>query len=637
TRAERMDNARKLEEIRVDLAPMFAFFEGKGIARGDVASLWAFTVTRKTELAMDKASQRMPLPINLMIDPHTGHVDIPAAPWDRPFEAAVKTRLGGLTGFGLSSAPLLEFTAPMTRSTVNAQTIKLYELAGAPVAVDADIELLPDLMHVIVKPKQQRFDEATSYMVVVTRDVRDAAGKQVVTMPAGHFLTARTQVFADGASRVQSVEVEDAEKLERARTQIAQAIERVGRDRVLAAWPFTTMEVKRPLVDWRLKAETVGVSPQPTLTARQSPGDAVADFPLGITALTNVADVYHGTIASPFYLDTRSTALRGDGGHQVQDVAFTLTTPKHPRPGPIPVVIFGHGLVTERRFVLAVAGALANKGYAAVSIDFPYHGTRTYCAKGGPISVINPSTGQALSLEPCGSGTTCNDEGKCVDAAGQGNKLAKWPILDLPIASGAVFTDVNHIASTKDHFLQALVDLGALDRSLRKGNWSPLLGRAVDTSRIYYTGQSLGGIMGAIFLGTQVDISRAVLNVPGADLIRMFDESTFFSSHLDGLFTREGVDKASFDGRRLLEVAKWIMDVVDPQHLGHEIGARSLLIQMATLDFIIPNDSTKELESVTRAVRRDYLAEHGFITIPVEPEYYRGVNDLAKWLNGESL
>ena len=637
TRAERMDNARKLEEIRTDLVPVFDFFESRGIARAEVASLWAFTVTQKTELAMDKASQRMPLPINLMIDPKTGHVHVPAAPWDRPFEAAAKLRLSDFTGFGLSASPLLEFTAPMNPATVNQSTIKLYKLGAAPQLVDAEVELMDDRMHVIVKPVAQRFEEATSYMVVVDKAVRDAQGREVVAMPAGHFLKAHSQVFVDGASQVGAVEEIDAEKLELSRAQIAAAIDAVGRDRVLGAWPFTTMEVKRPLVEWRQAAERLGVSPQPVVTGQQTPGEAVGEFPLGITALSNVATVYHGTLASPYFLDARTTALRGDGGHEVQDVAFTLTVPKSPKAGPMPVVIFGHGLVTERRFVLAVASALASKGFAAIAIDFPFHGTRTYCAKGGPISVINPTNGEPLSLEPCRSGSTCNEYGKCVDATGTGNHLARWPLIGTPVASGAVFTDVNHIASTKDHFLQALVDLGALDRSLRKADWSQLLGRAVDTSRIYYSGQSLGGIMGAIFLGTQVDVSRAVLNVPGADLIRMFDDSTFFSSHLDGLFQREGIDKDAFDGRRLLEVARWIMDVVDPQHLGAETGARSLLIQMATLDFVIPNASTKELEDVTGAVRRDYFAEHGFITIPVEPEYYRGVDDLADWLNGEDL
>jgi hypothetical protein len=456
-------------------------------------------------------------------------------------------------------------------------------------------------------------------------------------MPAGFFLRAGSQVFADGASQVKAIEPEDAEKLEISRTHIATSIDAIGRDRVLAAWPFTTMPVKQPLVEARGHAERLAVSPDPKAVTSQSAAAAIADFPLGIASLTNIARVYHGTIESPFFLDARSRALRPDGGHVVEDVAFTLTVPSNPRPGPMPVVIFGHGLVTERRFVLAIAGAMASKGFAAISIDFPYHGTRTYCAKGGPISVINPQTGEPLSLEPCQSGTTCNDYGKCVDAAGQGNQLAVWPLIDLPIASGAVFTDVNAIASTKDHFLQALIDLGALDRSLRTGAWEPLLGRPVDTARILYTGQSLGGIMGAIFLGTQPDVPRAVLNVPGADLITMFDESTFFSSHLDGLFTREGIEQGSFEAQRLLAVATWIMDAVDPQHVGKEAGMRALLLQMATLDFIIPNASTLELQAVTGAPRRDYVAEHGFLAIPFEPEYARGVNDMAKFLNGEGL
>ena len=251
--------------------------------------------------------------------------------------------------------------------------------------------------------------------------------------------------------------------------------------------------------------------------------------------------------------------------------------------------------------------------------------------------MVNPSTGQVQSLNPCESGTTCNKEGRCVDPSGNGNHLAKFPIIDLPVASGAVFNEVDHIASSKDHFQQALVDLGSLDRSLRTGAWQPLLGRAVDTTRIFYTGQSLGGIMGGVFLGTSPDISRAVLNVPGADLIRMFDQSTFFNPQMDGLFTRERVDRESFEGKRLLAVAGWVMDAVDPQHLGSSIGARDVLIQMALLDFIIPNDSTKELEAVTGAQRRDYVAEHGFIALPIEPEYLRGCIDMAKFLNGENL
>lgn len=641
TRAERMANAVRLEEIRADLAPMFDFFEARGIPRAEVASMWAFTPTTRTELAMDKASQRMPLPIELMRDPHTGFVHLPVAPWDRPFEAAAKARLSEYRGFGLSGDLLFGFTGPVDAATISADTVHLYRLDPAdqrpPERVPATVTLMDDFTHVAVAPAAGRLEEATRYAVVVTKDVRDAAGDEIVTMPVGHFLQARERVFADGETQVNAVPAEDAEKLELARVQLAGPLEALDRDRVLGAWPFTTMEVKRPLELVRTRAAQVGVSPDPANVTRQSPAAATADFLLGIGALIDVGDVYHGTIQSPFFLDRRSRAWRGDGSHEVEDVAFTLTVPRNPKAGPMPVVIFGHGIVTERRFVLAVAGALAARGFAAIAIDFPYHGTRTYCAKGGPISVINPSNGEPMSLEPCEAGSTCNDFGRCVDANGQGNRLARWPVLGLPIASGAVYTDVDNIAATKDHFAQTLIDLGALERSLRVGKWDTLLGRPIDTNRILYAGQSLGGIVGAAFLGSGPDIPRAVLNVPGADLIRMFGDSPWFSSHLDGLFTREGVDKSSYEGQRLLSVASWIMDAVDPQHLGRETGSRPLLIQMAMMDFIIPNDSTRKLQDVTGAVRRDYLAEHAFVTIPIEPEYLRGVNDLASFLDGGSF
>ena len=152
---------------------------------------------------------------------------------------------------------------------------------------------------------------------------------------------------------------------------------------------------------------------------------------------------------------------------------------------------------------------------------------------------------------------------------------------------------------------------------------------------MFYAGQSLGGIAGATFLGTNPDISRAVLNVPGAGLVPMFDDSQFFSAQLDAFFQRQHITRDSYDGRRFIEVAKWFLDAVDPQHLGAVTGNRALMIQMATLDFIIPNANTKLLEQVTRAPRRDYIGEHAFITTPIEPAYLRGTRDLASFLSGE--
>jgi pimeloyl-ACP methyl ester carboxylesterase len=633
---ERVSNATRLEGIRQDLVGAFDYFAAHDLPRADVAALWAFTVTTKTELAMDQPSQRIPLPIDLMIDPTTGRVDAPAAPWDSETEAEAKGRLSEMDGFSLSGSQLFELTAPMSRASINEQTVQLYNIQGAtPVVEPATVELLADNMHLVVTPKSGRLPEKTRYALVLRNGIKDAAGQAPVLMPIGHFLRSHSPLLVDGHSQIRAIDDHDALKVETSRTELVAALDKLGRDQLLAAWPFTTMSMAQKLVDLRKMSTTLALEPNPANISKKTPTQALGDFPFGIGSVLNVKEVYYGTIKTANFLDKKKRSWRGDGSYDAEDIKFTMTMPKSTSTGPVPVVIFGHGLVTERRFVLAIGDALAAKGYAAIAIDFPYHGDRTYCAKGGPVSIVDPLDGSLASLEPCASGTTCNDEGRCVDAQGNGNKLATFGVIDLPVASGAMFLEIDHIANSKDHFQQALVDLGALDRSLRLGNWQAVTGRAVDTSKIYYAGQSLGGIMGAIFLGTDPDIKRAVLNVPGANLVPMFDDSTFFSAQLDAFFTRQKVQRDSFEGRRFITVAKWFMDAVDPEHLGPVTGNRALLLQMATLDMIIPNDNTKTLQSVTKAPRRDYVAEHAFLTIPIEPEYFRGTRDLADFLSGE--
>src|SRR5258706_130527 len=112
---------------------------------------------------------------------------------------------------------------------------------------------------------------------------------------------------------------------------------------------------------------------------------------------------------------------------------------------PFPVVIFGHAILTEHRFVLALGDALAARGYAAISIDFPYHGERTWCSSEGPLSVPDPRTGKLTGLPACDSGSTCNQRnGRCEDAAGQGNHLARFPVVPMYAATGAAFLEIEH-------------------------------------------------------------------------------------------------------------------------------------------------------------------------------------------------
>jgi dienelactone hydrolase len=637
TAAERREKAVRLEAIRQDLAPAFDFLEGRGVRRDEVAALWQFTVTSHVELAMDKASQRMPLPIQLLIDPATGKVDLPVAAWDSEVEREAKARLRRYDGFATSANLLFELTGPVDPATVTAETVELWHLTDPPRQIDAAVELMADEIHVKITPAQLPLAEAARYAVVATDGVRAVDGTPIVAMPAGVLIGAVSRITDDaGASTVGVVADEDAARLEATRTLLKPIWMRRDRAGLVAAWPFQTQTIAPRLQAMVDTAAAMQMPIDPAYTLDRSPGQAIADFPLAIGSLLYTDRVVEGTITAPYFLDAVTRGWREDGGHTVDEIAFTAVVPDGLSSSqPVPVVIFGHGVMTERRFVLAIGDALARRGIAAVAIDLPYHGTRTRCIAGGPISVVDPTTGDLTSLPPCKAGSTCGDDGVCSGSTGGNENLAGWPVLGYPVASGAAFLEIEHIANTKDHFDQALIDLGALARSLRGGDWRPIFGAPVDTSRIYYAGQSLGGILGATFLAFEPSIQRAVLNVPGADLVDMFGDSTWFGPQVDGFFTREGIELGSYEAERFLDVARWFVDAVDPQNLGPRTGARDLFLQMATLDFIIPNTYTEKLEEVTGAPRRDYLAEHAFLVIPIEPEYVRGTTDLAKFLAGE--
>ena len=156
------------------------------------------------------------------------------------------------------------------------------------------------------------------------------------------------------------------------------------------------------------------------------------------------------------------------------------------------------------------------------------------------------------------------------------------------------------------------------------------------TDKVFYTGQSLGGILGSIFVSMSPEVDRAVLNVPGADTVDMFEKSPFFSGQIKAFFTREGIEQDSYEGRRFMNVARWIMDGADPHSFVSTLGeGREVMVQMATLDFIIPNEFTEKLVKLADVPKVDYLAEHAFIVLPFEPAYLFGVSNLAGFLAGE--
>jgi len=682
TREARMEIARKLETTRLKLVPFFEGIEAANpaLVREQISALWSFTITSGAELAMDRVSQRVPLPFDLLVNAKTQKVELTPSDADTALEKEAKAQLSELPGFGVSMNFVFELTVAVDPATATPENVKVYKLGEATpreIAV-AEVRVLPhtgamscvasgapaDCVHVLVKPADKELPLApgASYAVVVRRGLRARGGGAVRPMPIGHFLRSPYPLFENGESRVSALTAENAEKLERVRAKVDPLLTQIGRDDVVSAWSFTTLDAAPGLKATFERPETIGLSPTPSIqkhfainflpSSEIAPFDTLLPDPLigDIVSLVygprirGVKDVYEGTIDSPYFLDRITKKDREDGSYEVDKVRFTLTLPEKPKGGgKIPVVIFGHGLVTDRRFVLTIAGALAKRGFAAVAIDFPFHGERAVCIERSLVAIPNffPAALRKLSpalkddllqMAPCPGGSSCV-QGKCLTPTGEDKGLARFPVMDLPVAGGAALLDVEDIPHINERFKQALVDLGSLRRSLKSGAWSTQLdGAVLDTDRLYYTGQSLGGIIGAIFVSLHPDVDRAVLNVPGSDMVDLFVDSTMFGPQMEAYFKREQLEEGSYKKERLLNVARWLVDSVDPHSVGHLMAGRSVGMQMDKGDFIIPNHATETLQRVSGLRMKTYPSSlHADLVVPLVGDGM--LDDLASYLS----
>ncbi|MGB8130709.1 MAG: hypothetical protein WCG81_13025, partial [Candidatus Angelobacter sp.] len=188
-----------------------------------------------------------------------------------------------------------------------------------------------------------------------------------------------------------------------------------------------------------------------------------------------------------------------------EDLFFNLFIPSGPRPSNgWPVAIFGHGFTDNKQGApFAVASFLAHNGIASIAINVVGHGF-------GPNSTLTVSQGASSVTFPEG-GRSFDQDGNGVIDSSEGS-------------STSIFSPLADIGS-RDALQQTVADLMQLVRAIQGGidvNGDGL--QDLDPNRIYYAGQSFGGIYGTIFLGIEPDVRAGVPNVPGGpitDIVRL--------------------------------------------------------------------------------------------------------------------
>ncbi|TFW05286.1 hypothetical protein E4K72_11540, partial [Oxalobacteraceae bacterium OM1] len=217
-----------------------------------------------------------------------------------------------------------------------------------------------------------------------------------------------------------------------------------------------------------------------------------------------VGQIAYGSFRSPDYetaakyipaTPTRTGMPQPQGSNQLMLQLFVPSGTK-PANG-WPVAIFGHGF-TDSMYGApwTVASVLASKGIATLSINVVGHG-------GGALGTLTVQ-------RPGNVPVTINAGGRGIDQDGNGS---------IDSTEGVSAAPPRTAINNRDGLRQTVIDLMQLVREVEvgmdiDGDGTPDL----DAQRIYYAGQSFGGIYGAMLLGVEPNIKAGVPNVAGGSI-----------------------------------------------------------------------------------------------------------------------
>src|SRR5262245_58741473 len=214
-----------------------------------------------------------------------------------------------------------------------------------------------------------------------------------------------------------------------------------------------------------------------------------------------VGRIAYGKYTSPEYLvhpgENIPAVATGTGTPQVQsnmDVYFNLVLPSGPTPaGGWPVAIYGTGQEGAKDTgLLRVAASNAAKAIATVSINYYGRGF-------GPLSTLTVDSSTEGPVTFLAGGRSVDQLGNGEFGGGVGGRIALNPMI-----------------SIRDSHRQTAADWMQLVRVIQTGvDVDADHIKDLDSSRIYFMGNSVGALMGPLFMAVEPDVHTGVLNAFG--------------------------------------------------------------------------------------------------------------------------
>lgn len=273
-----------------------------------------------------------------------------------------------------------------------------------------------------------------------------------------------------------------------------------------------------------------------------------------------------------------------------------------------PIVIYVHGITSDRTSVLALGHTLASRCLATVAIDLPVHGVP---ANSAFVNVLNVEKSQLIPFAELYETDAPHE--RHFNVAGSGGAPAPMNF-DSPGASdgsGAQFINLGYLTNTRDNNRQAVMDLLNLNASLANidTEMRKSVATGLDINRVYVVGVSLGGILGSVFttvnqlaiandaqVGLSTDLNPIrglVTSGAGTQVAQILVNSATFAPVINGGLAASGVMTGTTNYERFLYAAQSAMDAGDPVNYMQTLAQLGVpvLVQQINNDLVIPNDA----------------------------------------------
>lgn len=481
---------------------------------------------------------------------------------------------------------------------------------------------------------------STRHLVVITDALRDTSGNPAVASTQWQVVRRSQPVSEQDDLYVQGLSPQAVATLESLQQQIVAptlegvtAITGLSRERIVLAWPFTTQSIGESLgrLAERAPARAAADAAQPLQILAGPSGLTLANI-----GAPNLADIFVGAVDLPYYLEAP-----GDGNADaVVNQTFWAADPAQPNLGtqenpttflgqvpcgafaagamglspststtrcfPVPVergterapllltvpnqvakpeagwpiVIFQHGITSDRSALLALAPALSSAGFVTVAMDLPLHGIPPAdCSAEGADALC----GARQQLRGANALFGARERTFDVDLDGQPG----------PDSSGANFINLPSLLTSRDNNRQAVADLLHLRALTTRLDLNSDGTPDIDAARVYFVGHSLGGITGSTFVALDEQVRAATLANPGGGIGKLLDASRSFGPVIAQGLAANGVVEGTDDYETFLRFAQHLIDPGDPINYAQQLSDRRIHFIEVVGDLVVPNTAPR--------------------------------------------